>query len=136
MDNVLTSDMKGVHFIDVPEVAHPRPARLTFTGERHEHRTSVWVTAGGQASRELPLYLGVRQHSPTGFEWGYSGSGPAQLALALCIEVVGRQRAERVYQDVKQALVAPIGDDCWMLSGAKVLAAIVAAERRMGTIQE
>ena len=22
-------------------------------------------------------------HSPTGLEWGYSGSGPAQLALAL-----------------------------------------------------
>jgi hypothetical protein len=23
-------------------------------------------------------------HSPDGFEWGYHGSGPAQLALALC----------------------------------------------------
>jgi len=24
----------------------------------------------------------LRNHSPNGFEWGYSGSGPAQLALA------------------------------------------------------
>ena len=25
----------------------------------------------------------LRNHSPTGFEWGYGGSGPAELALAL-----------------------------------------------------
>lgn len=25
----------------------------------------------------------LRNHSPTGFEWGYGGSGPAQLALAI-----------------------------------------------------
>jgi Family of unknown function (DUF6166) len=25
-------------------------------------------------------------HSPTGFNWGYAGSGPAQLALALLLE--------------------------------------------------
>ena len=27
--------------------------------------------------------LDLRNHSPTGFEWGYAGSGSAQLALAL-----------------------------------------------------
>ena len=26
-------------------------------------------------------------HSPTGFEWGYGGSGPAQLALAILFQV-------------------------------------------------
>lgn len=26
-------------------------------------------------------------HSPNGFSWGYSGSGPAQLALALLLDV-------------------------------------------------
>ena len=26
----------------------------------------------------------VVHHSPTGFEWGYSGSGPADLALNIC----------------------------------------------------
>jgi hypothetical protein len=40
----------------------------------------VCVTAGGQASRQLPLYLGVRQHSPAGFNWGSSDNGSAQLA--------------------------------------------------------
>lgn len=26
-------------------------------------------------------------HSPDGFAWGYGGSGPAQLALALCLRI-------------------------------------------------
>lgn len=29
----------------------------------------------------------VTNHSPDGFNWGYGGSGPAQLALAICIEL-------------------------------------------------
>jgi len=31
----------------------------------------------------LEASLKVVNHSPTGFAWGYGGSGPAQLALAL-----------------------------------------------------
>ena len=29
----------------------------------------------------------VYNHSPDGFNWGYGGSGPAQLALAICLEM-------------------------------------------------
>lgn len=124
-------DFTADHCIVVPEAPHPQPGRLIFSGERHEGNTWVLVAAGGQACRALPLYLGVRKHSPDGFEWGYSGSGPAQLALALCIEVAGRGRAERSYQAVKDALVASIKTESWMLSGSQILAAIEAAERRL-----
>lgn len=37
----------------------------------------------------------VCNHSPDGFNWGYGGSGPAQLALAILLEV---------YQDPQLAL--------------------------------
>ena len=30
----------------------------------------------------------VYDHSPTGFEWGYGGSGPSQLSLAILIETL------------------------------------------------
>jgi len=30
--------------------------------------------------------LELADHSPSGFEWGYGGSGPAQLALALLLD--------------------------------------------------
>lgn len=34
-------------------------------------------------SEPLDPRLDLYNHSPTGFEWGYGGSGPAQLALAI-----------------------------------------------------
>ncbi|HNP94242.1 MAG TPA: hypothetical protein PKJ63_01390 [Cyclobacteriaceae bacterium] len=43
----------------------------------------------------------IRNHSPDGFAWGYNGSGPAQLALALCIELFGKEYGLQIYQDFK-----------------------------------
>ena len=31
----------------------------------------------------------IRNHSPSGFNWGYGGSGPAQLALAILADFLG-----------------------------------------------
>lgn len=45
-------------------------------------RTLVFRQHGCLAA-PLPLRLDLRAHSPTGFEWGYHGSGPADLALAV-----------------------------------------------------
>ena len=42
-----------------------------------------WRERGCAAHHQLPLRLDLANHSPTGFSWGYGGSGPAQLALAL-----------------------------------------------------
>lgn len=35
-----------------------------------------------------------RRHSPDGFAWGYSGSGPAALARSLLIDALGREAAK------------------------------------------
>lgn len=40
----------------------------------------------------------VRNHSPDGFNWGYGGSGPAQLALAIMFKLTGKSDG---YQDFK-----------------------------------
>lgn len=45
----------------------------------------------------------IFNHSPDGFNWGYGGSGPAQLALAICLELFGSANG---YQDFKWAIVA------------------------------
>lgn len=51
--------------------------------------------------------LKVRNHSPTGFAWGYEGSGPAQLALALLLDFTGdRGFAAAHYQTFKRDVVA------------------------------
>lgn len=51
--------------------------------------------------------LKVRNHSPSGFNWGYGGSGPAQSALAICLHIFQNQYvAEALYQFFKDAFVA------------------------------
>lgn len=53
--------------------------------------------------RPLPLNasLKVMNHSPSGFNWGYGGSGPAQFALALLMVYVDSGTAVRYYQRLK-----------------------------------
>ena len=51
-------------------------------------------------------------HSPDGFNWGYGGSGPAQLALAILLDTTGDEElALRNYQDFKWDVIAkfPMG---------------------------
>ena len=54
----------------------------------------------------LDASLLIANHSPTGFNWGYHGSGPAQCALAICIELFGVHIAKSVYQYFKTEFVA------------------------------
>jgi Family of unknown function (DUF6166) len=76
-------------------------------------------------SDALPMHLDVVNHSPAGFEWGYGGSGPAQLALAVCVELVGAARAERVHQDIKWHIFAPLMQPNWELRVDEILRAIL-----------
>ena len=45
----------------------------------------------------------VRNHSPDGFSWGYGGSGPSQLALAIMLKLTGKPDG---YQDFKFFFIA------------------------------
>ena len=50
----------------------------------------------------------IRNHSPDGFNWGYGGSGPAQLALAVVLKLTGKSDG---YQDFKFKTIASIPMD-------------------------
>lgn len=43
----------------------------------------------------------IKRHSPTGMNWGYYGSGPADLALSLLTAVVGKKLADKWYMVFK-----------------------------------
>jgi len=45
---------------------------------------NVWLNGKPLSPRKSQK---VVNHSPDGFNWGYGGSGPAQLALAICLEL-------------------------------------------------
>ena len=54
----------------------------------------------------------VYNHSPDGFNWGYLGSGPAQLALAILLKCTDRNTAVALHQEFKRDVIAglPQGD--------------------------
>ena len=72
------------------------------------------VTVGGEPL-DWRASLAVRNHSPTGPEWGYDGSGPSQLALAILLAVTDRETAERRHQKFKRDVIARINDSQWSL---------------------
>ncbi len=50
-------------------------------------------------------------HSPDGFQWGYGGSGPAQLALAILLDVTGDEEfSVRWHQIFKSEKIAGLED--------------------------
>lgn len=108
----------------------------TYTGNRarevgHACCTAVIVAEDGKRCRILNPRHDLANHSPDGFEWGYLGSGPAQLALALCADVLGTDAAAlKVYQDVKQRLVSRIVGDTFRLTEDQVVGAIEAVREK------
>jgi len=84
---------------------------------RREGR-AVIVTVDGRA---LNPRLDLWNHSPTGFEWGYGGSGPAQLALAILVEHFGdTARAISLHQDFKRVVVANLDHRAWTLTTEQI----------------
>lgn len=60
--------------------------------------------------------LRLRNHSPTGFAWGYAGSGPAQLALAILLQAgVEERRALLLYQRFKGAFIQGLPQQAFLL---------------------
>ena len=79
---------------------------------------AVTVTVDGEP---LSPRLDLGNHSPSGFEWGYGGSGPAQLALALLADALGNgATASRWQQDFKRSVVAALAYDHWTLTDEQI----------------
>lgn len=71
-----------------------------------------WASTRTIFLNDVPLYpyssQEVMNHSPDGFAWGYGGSGPAQLALAIMLELYGEDQDAWPchYQELKSQVIA------------------------------
>lgn len=75
---------------------------ITYSGNLIDKGTGAQTVYKGDRilspARSQKLY----NHSPDGFNWGYYGSGPAQLALALLYDVTGdKELSLRLHQKFK-----------------------------------
>lgn len=87
-----------------------------YEGRRAFH--AVKVTVDGRA---LNPRLDLRTHSPAEFEWGYGGSGPSQLALALLADHLGDdEQALNLYQRFKWSVIAELPRHIWKLTSRDV----------------
>jgi hypothetical protein len=71
-----------------------KPVSLTAVEviRKREHKRKI------TPARSLKVY----NHSPTGFEFGYGGSGPAQLALAILLDYTNdKNLSVALHQDFK-----------------------------------
>ena len=79
-----------------------------FRGKRFEGVRLVEVVEG-ECILLPPLKssLQIAEHSLEGFNWGYEGSGPAQLALGILYEVTGNMELSRGFYELLQL------ETCW-----------------------
>lgn len=96
----------------------------TYEGRRDYHTTVVTVDG-----RPLDPRFDLWEHSPSGFEWGYGGSGPAQLALALLADHLEDDgRAVALYQEFKWLVVANLSRPTWALTSDDI-------DKALGAVQ-
>ncbi len=100
-----------------------------YTGVRTDSGTVV--AREDDQGKVFPLKLrhDLRAHAD-GFEWGYAGGGPAQLALAILSDCVGADAARDCYQRFKFEVIAGLSQDRWELTREAVLEWYLAFRRR------
>lgn len=62
----------------------------------------------------------IVQHSPNGFEWGYGGSGPSELALNILAMYTDRQTAEELHQVFKWDYIAELPHGGGTIKGSEI----------------
>lgn len=99
-----------------------------FRGVRTSSGCTVTVD-----DKPLSLCTEIVNHSPDAFEWGYGGSGPAQLALAILMECFQNpEQAERLHHGFKWKVIAAIQSDVWQMTDDEVIQALDKIELERG----
>lgn len=95
---------------------------VTYIGRRTGEGTEVIVNSGD--GEEWALEHRVL-HSPTGMNWGYGGSGPADLARSvLAHHLGGIVPSAGIYQAFKFRVIAGLAGDEWRLTSEQIQSAL------------
>jgi hypothetical protein len=81
----------------------------SYLGTRGQHGKVLVLVKTGDDVRPLEPRLDLYNHSPMGFEYGYGGSGPAQLALAILADHLETPANALEIFEIANAF----GDDGW-----------------------
>ena len=103
----------------------PNYGQQVFVREGPANRCANW------APRPLNPRLDLMNHSPSGLSWGFMGSGPHQLGLAILADALGDDDAARVnYHGFTRCFISGLPEDQpWVIDDRSVaqIVAIVTA---------
>lgn len=99
-------------------------ADVVYVGYRRRGRT-IAEKQPDQEQLTPDRSLELANHSPSGFEWGYGGSGPTQLALALLLDYTDDEEvALAEYMAFKIEVVSQLectgADGCWRFTRREI----------------
>jgi hypothetical protein len=109
--------------------------RKIYTGRRDKHGNCVVRVIEHGDSRALRQRCDIANRSPAGFEWGYLGSGPTQLAIALLADATGSDEvALQLHQRFKFHVIVKLPRNRpWHLTDREIVDTAVALQiERMG----
>ena len=95
----------------------------TYQGTRGRNGIAAVTVAESAAASPLESCRALRDHAGDSFEWGYAGSGPTQLALAILADHFGPSRerlAQALYIDFKFQVVARLPRAGWTLTTEQI----------------
>ena len=110
---------------------------MRYWGERTPSGCAVWC-GQGEEREPLPMRNDLVNHSPDGAEWGYAGSGPAQLALALLAHALADDAlALSLYQAFKAKVVVRLPEERWQLTAGEIrtVVQVLSLEDRVADLQ-
>lgn len=79
-----------------------------YTSVKDIHLRRIPGTEGQCGNAIADIAQRFVYHSPTGFEWGYGGSGPSDLALNVLALFVPPAEAWRLHHDYKRDVIAAL----------------------------
>lgn len=116
-----------------PRTGRKRGGMKRYVGTRTANGCTVEVIDQEGWREPLDPRFDLRRHSPDGYSWGYSGSGPSQLSLALLADALGDDaRAQAAYMDFKFQVVGRIAGDSFELTEDDIRATVARLEAERG----
>lgn len=107
-DEFTQTEQDRLELLELAGDREKRKPMKIYRGRRQGEAGPEWVEVI-EGGRGRPLKHHCR-HSPDGFQWGYGGSGPADLARSILADVLGSVPAPYLYQAFKWQFVAKWGD--------------------------
>ena len=105
------------HGFVIPEDLEKVNLAKVYTAVREERENMITVS-DDKGTRPLKHIV---YHSPAGMEWGYEGSGSADLARSILADFAGIKVADTFYQDFKWDFISKQPEKGFTITGEEIL---------------